>query len=334
MITAINAEPAARGRKQFSDVAAILRLVAGAVLLGGCSFPPLPPLDNGTDSGTDDADGSGLDGPETDGTPASDGGIDGPIDAPPGAWSALSPLPMNTALYTETTPALSPDGLTLYFVGVRNDKIQSLDVNYSRRMTTSSAFASGQSTEFSIDTAGADEIQPFVSHDYKELYFVRNGNILVSRRSALIETWPGPTDTLIDGAHPMLTENGLTLYYYDASATCPVQTCRSKRTRESLTANWGPAVVESFPPGQYQYVHVSNDGRRVLLSDTLSPSSYSVAIAYRDTPTSPWGSPVPITSLGVGSRIRAARWSWDESELFVAFEENGGLHNLYVSRRQ
>jgi hypothetical protein len=292
-------------------------IVAMASVIG-CKFP-YPP-----DVGPDDAD---IDAPTSDGPPT----FDGAPDALPGAWSALSALPMNTALYTETAPALSPDGLTLYYVGVRDDKFGTLDVNYSRRNTPSSAFASGQSTEFGIDTAGADETDPFISQDYLELYFVRDGNILVSRRGALVESWPPPIDTLIDGTHPMVSENGLTLYYVDRSVSCPVQTCRSKRTRASVTSNWGAATVESFPPGGYGYVHVSNDGRRVLLSNVFSPTSYQIAVAYRATPTDPWSAPVPITMFGTGARIKAARWSSDETELFVAFEENGGLHNLYES---
>ena len=230
----------------------------------------------------------GLDGGDsdaaTDALVSTDGTVDAgdTIDAPPGVWSALAPLPVNTANETETNPQESPDEFTLFFVGVRADKIGSLDVNYTTRSSPTAAFNAGHVTLFSLDTAASDEIEPFVSPDYLELYFVRDGNLLVSKRATLVDGWPAPTDTTIDGAKPVMSEDGLALYYADPAASCPVQTCRSKRTRATTSGNWGAPVVESFPPGNYQNVYLSNDGLRVLLSGPVNGNTtYALATASR-----------------------------------------------------
>ncbi len=305
------------------------------LILAACKFPDLGPIDPDGQGIQDD--GASMDSPSNDGASAIDAAtaIDATTDGPPVTWSALLPLPVNRATDPETSPHLAPDNLTLYFAGMRDDALGTLDIKYTERTSTTGAFGAGQLTGTTLALNGGwDDSDPFVSQDYFELYYVRQGNILVSRRASLVETWPAPTDTTIDGAQPMLTQNGLTLYYLDTTVTCPVQTCRSKRTRATVLSAWGAPVVESFPPGGYRYVHVSNDGLRVLLSDVLSLTAYQVAVAYRSSVAEPWGSPTPITQFGTGARIKAARWSWDESELYVAFEENGGVQNLYVSRPQ
>jgi hypothetical protein len=273
--------------------------------------------------------------------PTVDGGVDddGSMpDAPPsGAWSELTPIPVNVSTTDESSAHLSPDGMTLFFVGIRGDKLQSKDIDYTTRSGPGQPFGSGQNTLFPVDTAGSDEIDPFVTMDGLELYFSRSGNILVSKRAALIENWPAPSDTGLDGTEPVVLGDGLTLYYKQTGATCPVQTCRTRVTRSSTdTVAWSDPVVESFPPGGYRHVHLSADGRRVLMSGPLTPSStVPLATASRVAVGDAWDAPEPVVEFQTNIGIVQARWSWDEQELFVTVSGNpNAMLDLYQSHRE
>ena len=171
--------------------------------------------------------------------------------------------------------------------------------------------------------------------DSVRTFFRPDGNLLVSKRATLVDGWPAPTDTTIDGAKPVMSEDGLALYYADPAASCPVQTCRSKRTRATTSGNWGAPVVESFPPGNYQNVYLSNDGLRVLLSGPVNGNTtYALATASRTATDAPWGAPVPVAEFGIDPTIRFARWTLDERTMYVAVRQNNGTDDLYVSHLQ
>lgn len=90
-----------------------------------------------------------------------------------GAWIAASPININTPDYWESTPALSPDGRTLYFSSNRKGGYGGLDL-YSAQMDSRGRFGKVKNLGPSINTPG-DEQFPYVAENNK-FYFSSDGH--------------------------------------------------------------------------------------------------------------------------------------------------------------
>ncbi len=85
-----------------------------------------------------------------------------------GAWSVPVPININTPDFWESTPALSPDGRTLYFSSNRPKGYGGLDI-YSASMDSRGRFGKVKNLGPDINTAG-DELFPYMAENSK-LYF-------------------------------------------------------------------------------------------------------------------------------------------------------------------
>ncbi|MGC4020918.1 MAG: OmpA family protein [Cyclobacteriaceae bacterium] len=90
-----------------------------------------------------------------------------------GAWTPATPININTPDYWESTPALSPDGRTLYFSSNRKGGFGGLDL-YSAQMDSRGRFGKVKNLGPDINTAG-DELFPYVAENAK-LYFASDGH--------------------------------------------------------------------------------------------------------------------------------------------------------------
>jgi peptidoglycan-associated lipoprotein len=90
-----------------------------------------------------------------------------------GAWTAATPININTPDYWESTPALSPDGRTLYFSSNRKGGYGGLDL-YSAQMDSRGRFGKVKNLGPDINTPG-DEQFPYVAENNK-FYFSSDGH--------------------------------------------------------------------------------------------------------------------------------------------------------------
>jgi outer membrane protein OmpA-like peptidoglycan-associated protein len=89
-----------------------------------------------------------------------------------GQWSEPTPININQPDAWESTPAMSPDGRTLYFSSNRKGGFGGLDI-YSAQMDGRGRFGKVKNLGPEINTAGA-ELFPYVSENGK-LYFSSDG---------------------------------------------------------------------------------------------------------------------------------------------------------------
>jgi peptidoglycan-associated lipoprotein len=85
-----------------------------------------------------------------------------------GQWAEPTPININLPDYWESTPALSPDGRTLYFSSNRKGGYGGLDI-YSAQMDGRGRFGKPKNLGPEINTAG-EELYPYVSESGK-MYF-------------------------------------------------------------------------------------------------------------------------------------------------------------------
>jgi outer membrane protein OmpA-like peptidoglycan-associated protein len=90
-----------------------------------------------------------------------------------GVWTDPIPININTPKYWESTPALSPDGRTLYFSSSRPGGYGGLDL-YSAQMDSRGRFGKVKNLGPDINTAG-DDTFPYMAENSK-LYFSSDGH--------------------------------------------------------------------------------------------------------------------------------------------------------------
>ncbi len=90
-----------------------------------------------------------------------------------GQWSEATPININVPDAWESTPALSPDGRTLYFSSNRKGGFGGLDL-YTAQMDSRGRFGKVKNLGSAINTAG-DEMFPYVAENGK-VYFSSDGH--------------------------------------------------------------------------------------------------------------------------------------------------------------
>jgi hypothetical protein len=302
-------------------------LLAVPLLLAACTGGDTFTSFDASDDDAATVDGSPLDPDAT--TPDAMPIDAAPIDAVSGTWGTPQSLALNTD-ESETMAKAAPSATELYFASPPNTGTVVLDLYYVTRTGPSFDWGGSRTGVGALNTTET-ETEPVVSADGLEMIFRRGATLYSSKRATTGSAWGAATTTGLSGSRPDLLADGLTLYYRDTSATCPVQTCRVKVTRSSPTAAWGDPVVESVSnTGEYQFVDFSGDGLRAMLSGPISTTVAPIAIASRATRTDAWGAPVVLSDLALYTGIRWAHWSWDETEMYLGFTTGGS--DIYVSR--
>jgi outer membrane protein OmpA-like peptidoglycan-associated protein len=90
-----------------------------------------------------------------------------------GAWTEPQPININTPKFWESTPALSPDGRTLYFSSNRTGGQGGLDI-WSAQMDSRGRFGRVKNLGTDINTGG-NELFPYVAENGK-MYFSSDGH--------------------------------------------------------------------------------------------------------------------------------------------------------------
>lgn len=236
------------------------------------------------------------------------------------AWSAPVSLPINTS-YTEQQPALSKDGLSLYFMSNRpenpNDAVLDNNIWVSHRACLECPWREPVVLPPGVNSASNDA-QPSLSRDEHWLFFVTGrvasqaNDIWAAYRNDVHDdlAWQAPApvrggvNTIAAEGGPAYfanDEGGVAQLFFASNMSRPtVALATDIYVSEQLPdGSWGPAspVSELNTPGADQKPSVTPNGLEIYFwSDRdagRAPAGASfIWRATRSTTTAPWSTPV------------------------------------------
>ena len=271
-------------------------------------------------------------------------------------WSApinLGPIVNSTA--TDRGPAISRDGLSLYFGSTRPGGVGGEDIYVSQRETRDGEWGPPVNLGPIINTT-ANETVPAFSRDGHLLFFSSGRplgfggvDIWVSRREHTHDDfgWQ-PPENLGAGVNSAFTDAGPS--YFDNEETGVAQLYfNSNRlngsgslyvSEQAADGSFGPAVlVLELSLGDGNRASIRHDGREILFTSTRPGSiadSADLWVATRDTVFETWSEPINLGPTVNGELLDVQPYiSADRETLFFASSRPGGLGqtDLYMSTR-
>jgi WD40 repeat protein len=277
-------------------------------------------------------------------------------------WSTPVNLgPVINSSASDQHPAISKDGLSLYFSSNRPGGLGGLDIYVSTRASLDDAWGAPVNLGPNINTAGND-LAPAFSPDGHQLYFHSFGrggcggaDMFVSRRhdKGDDQGWE-PAENLgcvvnssAEDAGPTILEDEATgvttLIFTSTRPGGPGDFDIYQSTRVGDEGEFGPAtlVAELSGPFRDTRTAVSRDGLELFLSSDANGRPDGIGgqdlwRSTRATSTDPWSAPV---NLGPGVNTTAfdgaPAISFDGTTLYFFSARPGGLggNDLYVTTR-
>jgi Tol biopolymer transport system component len=242
-----------------------------------------------------------------------DSPVDDALAGPPadacafGPWMvpADQPFGMVNSPQTDWGVEVSRDGLRLVFSSNRPDPAHqdtSYDVYYAERATTADGF--GEPVRLSVNSDGADDSDPTLSEDGRELYFARDC-IYAATRSPTggPSEWSTPkrldalcpASIMVSG--PFLSRDGLRLYYgvVDGSTT------EVRMATRSPGGSFTQAGVSVGAP-ELHYIALDDD-ERTLYGENSSAGGAQLWRATRPSTSEPFPAGALVDELGDGGRF-------------------------------
>jgi Tol biopolymer transport system component len=196
---------------------------------------------------------------------------------PVGAFSAVSVL-ANVNTSNQYNPAISADGLTLFFASFRSGGVGDNDIYQATRSTRSDDFSGTRLTP-NVNSA-ASEVQPYVTRDGTTMYFVRLLSTGQTVHRAVGSVTAGFTNPLvvpeIDGptndTDPVLSADGLTLFWGSdrPGGLGDVDVWQAHRPDPAAAFRDLAPILEVNTAGFDAPSDVSADGCRLYLTSTRS----------------------------------------------------------------
>jgi hypothetical protein len=282
-----------------------------------------------------------------------------PLLAPPGfsEWSPPVNLGPVNSRFNDAGPALSRDGLSLYFQSNRSPGgFGGNDIWVSQRASREDAWGEPVNLGPTINTA-SNEDAPSFSRDGHTMYFNsdRPGSsgmrdIYIARRTHTrddfgweepVNAGPGVNSTLMD-AGPSYLENeeaGTPLLYFGSTRLGGVYDIYV--SAQDADGSWGPAdlVPELSSPQSDQRPSVRFDGLELFLHSDR-PGGVGLAdlwVSTRETTLDPWSAPVNVGATVNSTFVDQQPFiASDRETLFFASDRSGGLGNLdiYMTTRE
>jgi hypothetical protein len=218
----------------------------------------------------------------------------------------------------EYDPALSADGLELYFQSYRAGGYGSSDLYVTKRVSVGDEWQPPQNLGPTVNSASGDS-GPSLSYDGLTLYFNSNRpggfgghDLYMTTRENRLAPWGKPVNlgpvvnSEFGEINPNISRDGLSLYFADRegdSSALPRPGGLGSpdiwlTTRASLADPWGPAVNLGAPVNSGVTdgaPELSDDGLLLFFSRWFNNGTYhDVWVAARSTPQDPWGTPVPL----------------------------------------
>jgi Tol biopolymer transport system component len=274
-------------------------------------------------------------------------------------WSApvkLSPT-INTDLFFEQAPAISKDGLSLYFASNRPGGFGGNDIYVSQRPSVNDSWGTPQNLGPNINTS-SDEGGPELSLDGHRLYFQSNRpggygdmDIYVSRRHNKRDDfgWRLPDD-LGAGVNSSFSDTAPCIFEDDATGAITLYFTSNRPGGFGLDDIYASTLQadETFSPAdlveelssafQDRQPAIRRDGLEIFLGSTRPGTLGNVDlwVATRPSTSDPWSVPVnlgPTVNTSTGADASPAL-SFDGTELY--FNLNRGAvapFDLWVTTR-
>lgn len=289
-----------------------------------------------------------------------------------GPWST----PENLGSLVNTTandqhPAISPDGLSLYFHsnragGVSGSKAGTTDIWVTRRETLTSAFGQAVNLGPMLNSIGNDTA-PNISSDSHFLAFGsdRDGgcggiDIWVSHRTDIsVDIGEGGWDQPVNvgcKVNTAVNEDGP--FLFTDPDTRKVTLYFTAQNRPGGLGDWDVWMSELLPNGNWsgpvditELNTAARDTRTAFradglemyitsmrpgsINDSTGASSLDVWVSTRDKRQDPWGTPTNPDNLNTAYSDGAPALSPDATEMFFYSNRPGGIggNDLYVSHR-
>jgi Tol biopolymer transport system component len=225
----------------------------------------------------------------------------------------------------EYDPALSADGLELYFQSPRSGGYGGADLYVATRMTVQDEWQAAQNLGPLVNTS-ANEYGPSLSADGLTLYFTSNRpggvgehDLYMTMRESRQGPWGKPVNlgpvvnSEFGEVNPSISRDGLSLYFSDVEGDSAAprpgglgDTDVWVTTRATVSDPWGPPVNLGAPVNSAAAdgsPEISDDGLLLFVNRWLRDGAFfDLWVATRRTPQDPWGKPVnlgmPVNTTG------------------------------------
>ena len=235
-------------------------------------------------------------------------------------WSEPLRLPgtVNTT-FNEQGPALSPDGLSLYFCSNKpGNAVQGgNDIWVSHRASEEDPWETAVNLGPNVNSSGGD-CGPNVSADGHLLFFTSNGrgglggnDLFVSWRKDTHDdlAW-APAVPLGDGVNtPMLefspfflqsADSGPTNFYFERGLTNAATDIYSAGiTRDGETSDSADPVVGLNSGASDGHPTIRTDGREVFIHSNRSGVNFDIYVATRRSPHNRWSAPSRVDAVSI-----------------------------------
>jgi hypothetical protein len=253
-------------------------------------------------------------------------------------------------------PALSKDGLSLYFNSDRPEGFGGNDIWVSQRASREDAWGAPVNLGPTINTA-SNEDAPSFSRDGHTMYFnsdraggFGSRDIYISRRTNTrddfgwgepVNVGPAVNSAFNDSGPSYLAneEAGLPLLYF--GSTRPAGLFDIYVSAQAADGSWGPAVLvpELSSPLNEQHPSVRFDGLELFVdSDRLGGFGLrDLWVSTRETTLDPWSAPINLGATVNSTFIDQQPFiASDRETLFFASNRPGGIGNLdiYMTTRE
>lgn len=271
-------------------------------------------------------------------------------------WSApinLGPNVNSTSM--DRAPAISKDGLSLYFASNRPGGFSGEDIYVSQRETRDDEWGPAMNLGPIINTT-ANEMVPAFSRDGHLLFFASNRlggfggvDIWVSRREHTHDdfAWQ-PAENLGAGVNSLFLDEGPS-YFENDEVGVPQLYFSSGRlsggpgsifvSEQAADGSFGPAVLvfELSGLGNTRRPSIGHDGLEIFFGSERSgiPNSQDLWVSTRETVFDAWsdpinlGSPVNTELVDVQPYISSDR----ETLFFASNRPNGGPTDIFMTTR-
>lgn len=248
-----------------------------------------------------------------------DAGIDAPPDADLRVWGAPTGVANVNSTADERQPAISANGLELYFWRGNNNPPYG-EIFAASRTSTSQSF--GSATAVTTVNTAQNENGVLIAHSGLELLVSQGNEIRISTRASAAAAWSPPVTTGLIAFSYSLTSNDLSLYLVKACQAGQHNgdgPCLYRSDRTAVGAAWSTPSFIEWPGGslQWNYADVSGDGLRLLVSIPYSGSAVRAAESTRSTTGAAWGQLQIINALSLESTNQDMRWNADATEIYL-----------------
>ena len=270
-------------------------------------------------------------------------------------WSTPTNLgaAVNTS-FSDAGPAVSKNGLSLYFNSVRPGGLGDADLYVSQRSSVGEPW--GPPVNVSVlNSAGIDQA-PALSRDDHYLFFAtaRPGgmgglDIWVSRREHTHDdfAWETPVpiteiNSSANDAGPAYFENegGRPQLYFQSQRAGGAGLADFYRTELQENGTWSTPpqrVAELSTPFQEQRPSIRFDGLEIVFQSSRPPSAgFDLWVSTRESVTDAWSDPVRINNVNSPQSDAQPYLSGDGMTLYFASDRAGGFggNDLWVSTRE